>query len=209
MQRIIRTRGFPMSQDATNPKVDAILAKAKKWQAEMLALRAIAQECPLVEDVKWGQPCYTLDGTNVVLIHAFKDYCALLFMKGALLKNASGLLIQQTENVQSARQIRFTSLDDIKKQKKLVKAHILEAIEIEKAGLKVAFKKPTDYEVPEELHHVFDQDTAFKEAFYALTPGRQRSYLLHFSTAKQSKTRTARIEKSKSTVFEGRGHNEM
>lgn len=198
-----------MSHNVSNPKVDAILAKAKRWQAEMLALRAIAQECPLVEDVKWGKPCYTLDGTNVVLIHAFKDYCAFLFMKGALLKNASSLLIQQTENVQSARQIRFTSLDEIMKQKKQVKAHILEAIEVEKAGLKVAFKKPTDYEVPEELQHEFDQDPAFKEAFFALTPGRQRGYLLHFSTAKQSKTRTARIEKAKPAVFEGRGYNEM
>lgn len=192
-----------------NPKVDAYLAKSKHWQAEQKALRAIALSCPLVEDMKWGKPCYTLDGTNVVLIHAFKEYCAFLFIKGALLKNTSGLLVQQTDNVQSARQIRFTSVEQISKQKALVKAHILEAIAVEKAGLKVAFKKPSDYEVPEELQRAFDQDPAYKEAFYALTPGRQRSYLLHFSTAKQSKTRVTRIEKARPTVFEGRGHNEM
>lgn len=200
-----------MSKTSHNktPKVEAYLANAKRWQAEQTALRAIAQECPLEEDFKWGCPCYTFNGSNVVLIHAFKDYCAYLFMKGALLKNSDGILVQQTENVQSARQIRFTSLDQIKKLKPKLKAHILEAIEVEKAGLKVEFKQATDYEVAEELQAEFDADASFKDAFQALTPGRQRGWLLHISSAKQSKTRTTRIEKAKPLIYEGRGFNEM
>jgi uncharacterized protein YdeI (YjbR/CyaY-like superfamily) len=170
----------------TNPKVDAYLNRSERWQAEMTALRALLLECPLTEDLKWGVPCYTLDGKNVVLIHAFKEYCALLFHKGALMKDPDGVLIQQTDNVQSARQIRFTSLDEIQRMQNLLKSYVHEAVEVEKAGLKVVHKTVAEFAVPEEFERALAADDALKSAFEALTPGRQRAYLLHFSSAKQS-----------------------
>lgn len=192
-----------MSQ--TNPKVDAYLKRNERWQAEMAALRALLLECPLVEDLKWGVPCYTLDGKNVVLIHAFKDYCALLFHKGALMKDPDCVLIQQTENVQSARQIRFTGVDEIQRMQNLIKSYVHEAIEVEKAGLKVVHNAVSEFAVPEEFGTALARDGALKAAFDALTPGRQRAYLLHFSSAKQSATRQARIEKCRPKIMEGKG----
>ncbi len=171
----------------------------------MAALRALLLECPLVEDLKWGVPCYTLDGKNVVLIHAFKDYCALLFHKGALMKDPDCVLIQQTENVQSARQIRFTGVDEIQRMQNLIKSYVHEAIEVEKAGLKVVHKSVSEFAIPEEFGTVLAGDGALKAAFDALTPGRQRAYLLHFSSAKQSATRQARIEKCRPKIMEGKG----
>lgn len=189
----------------TNPKVDAYLKRNERWQSEMTALRALLLECPLTEDLKWGVPCYTLDGKNVVLIHAFKDYCALLFHKGALMKDPDGVLIQQTDNVQSARQIRFTSLDEIHRMQNLIKSYVHEAIEVEKAGLKVAYKPVAEFAVPEEFERALAADDALKSAFEALTPGRQRAYLLHFSSAKQSATRQNRIEKCRPKIMAGKG----
>lgn len=191
-----------------NPKVDFYFNKANKWQEEINKLRAIALECQLNEDLKWGCPCYTLGKGNVVLIHVFKEYCAFLFFKGALLKDEYGILIQQTENVQAARQLRFTDMREIIESEAVIKSYIFEAIEVEKAGLKVELKKTREYEVPEELQFQFDEDSSFKMAFEALTPGRQRAYLLHFSDAKQSKTRLARIEKYKPTIMNGLGLND-
>lgn len=182
--------------------------KPTQWQQEYKLLRKICLDTELTEELKWGKPCYTLNGQNVVLIHGFKEYCALLFHKGALLKDSDDLLIQQTENVQSARQMRFTSKQEITKLQKTIKAYIKEAIEVEKAGLKVELKKTKEYPVPDELEQKFKEDGNFKKAFKALTPGRQRGYLLHFSQAKQSKTRTSRIEKAIPAIFEGKGHNE-
>lgn len=192
----------------TNPKVDAYLRRNERWQAEMIALRDLLLDCPLVEDLKWGVPCYTLDSKNVVLIHAFKDYCALHFHKGALMKDPDGVLIQQTENVQSARQIRFTGLDEIRRMENLIKSYVHEAIEVEKAGLKVAHKTVAEFAVPEELRAAFEKEPALKSAFEALTPGRQRAYLLHFSSAKQAVTRENRIEKCRSKIMEGKGLND-
>ncbi len=189
----------------TNPKVDAYLKRNVRWQAEMTALRALLLDCPLVEDLKWGVPCYTLDGKNVVLIHGFKDYCALLFHKGALMQDPDGILIQQTENVQSARQIRFTGLDEIQRMQNLIKSYIHEAIEVEKAGLKVVHKSVAEFAVPEEFATALASDEALKSAFEALTPGRQRAYLLHFSSAKQSGTRQSRIEKCRPKIMAGKG----
>lgn len=189
----------------TNPKVDAYLKRNERWQAEMAALRDLLLECRLVEDLKWGVPCYTLDGKNVVLIHAFKDYCALLFHKGALMKDPEGILVQQTENVQSARQIRFTSLEEIRRMQNLLKSYVHEAIEVEKAGLKVVHKTISEFAVPEEFKVALDADEALKAAFDALTPGRQRAYLLHFSSAKQSATRESRIEKCRPRILAGKG----
>ncbi|HWU64186.1 MAG TPA: DUF1801 domain-containing protein [Ensifer sp.] len=189
----------------TNPKVDAYLKRNERWQAEMAALRALMLDCPLTEDLKWGVPCYTLDGKNVVLIHAFKDYCALLFHKGALVKDPEGILIQQTENVQSARQIRFSGLDEIRRMENLIKSYVHEAIEVERSGLKVAHKSVAEFAVPEELTEAFAADDALKAAFEALTPGRQRAYLLHFSSAKQSVTRQSRIEKCRPKIMDGKG----
>src|SRR6185437_10479998 len=157
-----------------NPKVDAVLSKAKKWQEEFERLRTIILSCGLTEELKWGAPCYTFEERNIVLIHGFKEYCALLFFKGALLKDANGILIQQTENVQSARQIRFTNVREIVKLKPILKAYIHEAIEVEKAGLKVNLKKTKEFKMPEELQNKLDEIPALKTAFYALTPGRQR-----------------------------------
>jgi uncharacterized protein YdeI (YjbR/CyaY-like superfamily) len=188
-----------------NPKVDAFFAKDQPWLEEMRGLREIALETGLREEFKWGWPCYTVEGKNVVLIHAFKEYCALLFMKGALLKDPDGLLIRQTENVNSSRQIRFTGLKDIVPRGAGLKAYVLEAIEVEKAGLKVAKKTDADYPRPKEFVQKLAEAPALKTAFEALTPGRQRGYLLHFAAAKQSKTRAARIEKCAPLILAGKG----
>jgi uncharacterized protein YdeI (YjbR/CyaY-like superfamily) len=188
-----------------NPKVDWFFSKAKKWQEEFEKLRTIILDCGLTEELKWGCPCYTIQKSNIVLIHGFKEYCALLFMKGALLNDDNGVLIQQTENVQSARQIRFTNIRDIYDMEPILKAYIYEAIEVEKAGLKVNYKKATEFKIPEEFQNKLDEDPALKTAFYALTPGRQRGYLLYFSSAKQSKTREARIEKYTKQILKGKG----
>lgn len=189
----------------TNPKVDAVLNKAKKWKEEFEKLREIILDCDLTEELKWGQPCYTLGKSNIVLMHGFKEYCALLFFKGALLKDAKGILVQQTENVQAARQIRFSTIQDIVKLQATIKTYIKEAIKVEKSGLTVEFKKTTEFETPEEFQTKLDEMPALKTAFEALTPGRQRAYLLHFSAAKQSKTRTARVEKHVQQILDGKG----
>ena len=197
-----------MAASDMNPKVDAILGKAEKWQEEFTKLRRIALSCPLTEELKWGQPCYSPEGANVVLIHGFKEYCALLFFKGALLKDANGILVRQTENVQSARQIRFTSVKEITKLEPVLKAYIREAIEVEKAGMEVEFKKTSEFTVPEEFEKTLKGNVNLKKAFEALTPGRQRAYLLHFAGAKQSKTREARIEKCVPLILSGKGLND-
>lgn len=191
-----------------NPKVDGFLKKAKKWRTEMESLRSIVLACGLTEEVKWGQPCYTLEGSNIVLIHAFKEYCALLFFKGALLKDTKGILVQQTKNVQAARQLRFTGTAQIDKQKSTITSYIREAIKVEKTGLKVKFKKTSEFEMPQEFQRKLDKNAALKRAFDALTPGRQRAYLLHFASAKQSKTREARIEKCMPRILDGLGLND-
>jgi uncharacterized protein YdeI (YjbR/CyaY-like superfamily) len=189
----------------TNPKVDAVLRRATKWQEEFETLRTIVLDCQVAEELKWYQPCYTYQKRNIVLIHGFKEYCALLFFKGALLKDAKGILIQQTENVQAARQIRFTNVREIVKIKPILKAYIREAIEVEKAGLKVKLKKTSDFKTPEEFQNKLDEIPALKTAFAALTPGRQRAYLFYFSAAKQSKTRASRVEKYMRQIFNGKG----
>jgi uncharacterized protein YdeI (YjbR/CyaY-like superfamily) len=191
-----------------NPKVDWYFTKAEKWQKEVEQLRTIVLDCDLTEELKWGCPCYTFEKKNIVLIHVFKEYCALLFFKGALLKDKKGTLIQQTENVQAARQIRFTNLKEIVKLKAIVKACIYEAIEVEEAGLKVPLKKTKEFPMPEEFKSKLDKKPALKKAFEALTPGRQRAYLLHFSAAKQPKTRESRIEKSVPQIMKGIGLND-
>lgn len=188
-----------------HPKVDSVIDKEEKWQAAFQKLREIALECQLDEDLKWGCPCYSHQGGNVVLIHGFKEYCALLFFKGALLGDPEGILIQQTENVQSARQIRFTSLKQIAGMARVLKAYIYEAIEVEKAGLKVKLKKTADYPIPEEFQVKLDKMPALRKAFEALTPGRQRGYIFYFSSAKQSKTRASRVEKYIPQILEGKG----
>ncbi|HEY0610031.1 MAG TPA: YdeI family protein [Chitinophaga sp.] len=188
-----------------NPKVDSVIDKEEKWQKEFEKLREIVLECQLDEDLKWGCPCYSYQGGNVVLIHGFKEYCALLFFKGALLGDPEGILIQQTENVQSARQIRFTSLKQISGMARVLKAYVYEAIEVEKAGLKVKLKKTAEYPVPEEFQLKLDKMPALRKAFEALTPGRQRGYIFYFSSAKQSKTRASRVEKYIPQILEGRG----
>lgn len=188
-----------------NPKVDFFFEKDSQWQKEYEKLRIICLGCGLDEVLKWGQPCYAYEGKNVVLIHGFKEYCALLLFKGALLGDLNGILIQQTENVQSARQIRFTNVKEITKLGATLKAYIYEAIEVEKAGLKVALKKTAEYAVPEEFQTQLDKQPKLKKAFEVLTPGRQRAYLFHFSQAKQSKTRQARIEKYIPQILNGKG----
>ena len=188
-----------------NPKVDWYFNKPSQWQEAFNLLRTIALETGLGEELKWGHPCYTLHGKNVVLMHGFKDYCALLFHKGALLKDDANILIQQTENVQSARQIRFTSIKEIKKLAPVLKAYIHNAIEVEKAGTKVPLKKTKEFEMPEEFANALKEMPELKNAFYALTPGRQRGYLLHFSSAKRSKTREARIEKNVDRILAAKG----
>lgn len=190
------------------PKVDAFINKATQWQAEMSALRAIILECGLTEELKWYQPVYTYQDSNVLIIGAFKEYCSLSFFKGALLTDPNGVLSKPGENTQSAKLIRFTSVDQIKKLKPVIKAFIKEAIANEKAGKKVTFKKITEHSMPEELHAAFKVDPPFKKAFQALTPGRQRAYLLHFSGAKQSSTRISRIEKCRPQIMQGKGMNE-
>lgn len=194
-----------MATTKLNPKVDGFLRKAKNWKEEFEALREIVLDCDLTEDFKWMHPCYTFEDKNVVIIHGFKEYCALLFHKGSLLKDPHGILIQQTENVQAARQIRFTNVEQIKEMQLMIKEYIYEAIEVEKAGLQVEFKKTTEYTVPEELENKFVEIPELKEAFEALTPGRQRAYLFYFSGAKQSKTREARIEKYLPNILDGKG----
>lgn len=191
-----------------NPKVDRFFRKAKKWREEMEALREIVLACEVTEDLKWGKPCYTADEKNVVIIHAFKEYCALLFCKGALLKDRKGILIQQTENVQAARQVRCTGLPEITKLAPVLKAYIKEAIAVEKAGLEVKYKKTSEFPVVEEFQEALNGDGALRKAFAALTPGRQRGYLLYFAAAKRSKTREARIEKCTPLIFDGKGWNE-
>ncbi len=191
-----------------NPKVDEFINNAKSWQEEYIKLRSIILDCELTEEFKWMHPCYTLNNKNIVLIHGFKEYVALLFHKGALLKDLEGILVQQTENVQAARQIRFTNLQEIVEKEAVIKAYIHEAIAVEEAGLEVELKKNEEYSVPEELQQKFAENPAFKEAFEALTPGRQRAYLLHFSQAKQAKTREARIEKYLPHILEGKGLND-
>jgi len=192
-----------------NPKVDFFFNKTSKWQQEYALLRKIILQTELTEELKWGCPCYTFQKTNVVLIHGFKEYCALLFHKGALLKNTDALLIQQTENVQAARQIRFTSLQQIKDLESTLKSYIYEAIEVERAGLKVELKKTSEFNMPDEFRQVLDEYIELKTAFEALTPGRQRGYLLHFSQPKQSKTRESRIEKCIPQILEGKGLNDL
>ena len=191
--------------NGTNPKVDFYFDKASKWQEEYNRLRMIVLDCGLTEELKWGCPCYTYENKNVVLIHGFKEYCALLFMKGALMNDAKNILIQQTENVQSGRQVRFTGAEEITKLRATLKAYIYEAIEIEKAGLKVELKKTVEYTMPEELKSTLDKNAALKKAFKALTPGRQRGYIFYISSAKQAKTREARIEKYISHIMAGKG----
>jgi uncharacterized protein YdeI (YjbR/CyaY-like superfamily) len=186
-----------------NPKADWYFNNAKKWQQESKKLRTIVLDCGLTEELKWGKPCYSFEGSNVVLIHGFKEYCALLFFKGALLKDAKGILVQQTENVQAARQIRFTNVREIAKMEKTIKAYIKEARE--KAGLEVPYKKTSEFKMPEEFQNKLNELPGLKTAFEALTPGRQRGYLLYFSAAKQSKTREARIEKFTPQILNGKG----
>ena len=191
-----------------NPKVDFYFNKDKNWQEEIRKLRTIVLDCGLDEELKWGCPCYVFEKTNIVLIHVFKEYCALLFFKGALLHDPNGILIQQTKNVQSARQIRFTNTGEIVKMKSILKACIYEAIEVERAGLKVKLKKTAEFSIPEEFQKKLDKNRALKTAFNALTPGRQRGYLFYFSQPKQSKTRQSRVEKSIPQILKGEGLND-
>jgi uncharacterized protein YdeI (YjbR/CyaY-like superfamily) len=191
-----------------NPKVDFFFNKAKQWQEEYKKLRTIILDCGLTEEYKWMHPCYTFQESNVVLIHGFKEYCAILFIKGALLKDAKRVLIQQTENVQAGRQIRFTNVGEIVKLEPILKTYIHEAIEVEKAGLKVKLKKTADYKIPKELQNKLDENLALKEAFYALTPGRQRGYIYYFSQPKLSKTRETRVEKCIDRILDGMGLND-
>ena len=198
-----------MTKNRMNPNVDFFFSRAKQWHEEFEKLRTIILDCGLTEELKWGCPCYTFQKRNVVLIHGFKEYCGLLFFKGALLKDSNGILIQQTKTVQAARQIRFTGLREIVKLKPILKAYINEAIEAEKAGLKVNFKKTSEFDVAEEFQNKLDEIPALKTAFDALTPGRQRAYLHYFSQPKQSKTRTGRVEKCMPQILIGKGLNDQ
>jgi len=197
-----------MTKSEMNPDVDFFFDKASQWQKEYEKLRTIILECGLTEELKWGCPCYTFENSNIVLIHGFKEYCALLFFKGALLADPDGILIQQTENVQSARQVRFTNVRDIVKMERVLKAYIYEAIEVERGGLKVKLKQTSDFKIPSEFQNKLNKNSALKKAFNALTPGRQRAYIFHFSQPKQSKTREARIEKYIQQILEGKGLND-
>ena len=195
-----------MTTSKTNPQVDAFLSEAEKWQEEFKKLRKlILASGDLAEELRWGKPCYTFQKANIILIHGFKEYCAVLFTKGALLKDPKGILVQQTENVQAARQVRFTNVREIVQLESTLKAYIHEAIEAEKAGLKVEYKKTSEFKVPEEFQSKLDRIPALKTAFNALTPGRQRGYLLYFSSAKQSKTRQERVEKWMPQILKGKG----
>ena len=197
-----------MANSKTNPTVDFYFSKAKKWQEEIEKLRTIVLDCGLTEELKWGCPCYTLNENNIVLIHTFKEYCALLFFKGALLKDTNGVLIQQTKNVQAGRQIRFTDAKEITGLKTTIKVYIKEAIEVENAGLKVELKKPEEFSIPEEFKTKLNKNAALKTAFKTLTPGRQRTYLLYFSSAKQAKTREERVAKYTKQILNGKGLND-
>lgn len=188
-----------------NPKCDGFFKKAKQWREEFEKLRGIILDYPLTEELKWGKPCYTFKESNVVLIHGFKEYCALLFFKGALLKDAKDILVQQTENVQAARQIRFTGVREIVKMTPILKAYVKEAIEVEKAGLQVNYKKTSEFTLPEEFQRKLNELPALKKAYAALTPGRQRGYILYFSQPKQSKTRESRVEKCVQQILNGKG----
>ena len=191
-----------------NPKVDAFLSRTEKWRKEFETLRTILLGCGLNEDFKWMHPCYTFEKRNIVLIHGFKEYCALLFFKGALLKDANGILVQQTRNVQAARQIRFTHVREIAKLERTLKAYVFEAVEVEKAGLKVKYKRTSDFSIPGEFQNKLDKIPALKAAFDRLTPGRQRAYLFYFSQPKQSKTRASRVEKHVQQILKGKGLND-
>ena len=195
--------------EGMNPRVDVFLSKAKEWQEEFEKLRVIILDCQLTEELKWGVPCYTFQKSNIVLMHGFKEYCALLFFKGALLHDAHGVLIKQTENVQAGRQIRFTNVREIVAMETILKAYIYEAVEVEKAGMEVNFKKTTEFNIPEEFQNKLAEISALKTAFDALTPGRQRAYILYFSAAKQSKTRESRVEKCMPQILNGKGLNDQ
>ncbi|MCM3456217.1 YdeI family protein [Heyndrickxia oleronia] len=197
-----------MTNSQVNPKVEEFFSKSKKWKEEYVKLREIVLDCGLTEEYKWMHPCYTYETKNIVLIHGFKEYCALLFHKGALLQDTNGILIQQTENVQAARQIRFTNVQEIIELETILKSYINEAIQVEKAGLEVNFKKNTEMKIPEELQNKFNEIPELKTAFEALTPGRQRAYTLYFSSPKQSKTRESRIEKYQQHILNGKGLND-
>lgn len=197
-----------MTNSQVNPKVEEFFSKSKKWKEEYVKLREIVLDCGLTEEYKWMHPCYTYETKNIVLIHGFKEYCALLFHKGALLQDISGILIQQTENVQAARQIGFTNVQEIVELETILKSYINEAIQVEKAGLEVNFKKNTEMKIPEELQNKFNEIPELKTAFEALTPGRQRAYTLFFSSPKQSKTRESRIEKYQQHILNGKGLND-
>src|SRR5262245_9491160 len=188
-----------------NPKVDGYLKRAKKWREEFEKLRVIILDCGLTEELKWGHPCYAFQKSNIVLIHGFKEYCALLFFKGALLKDPKGILVQQTQNVQAARQIRFTNVQEIVKMEPILKSYIQQAIEVERAGLNVDYKKTSEFKIPEEFQRKLDEHPALKTAFGALTPGRQRAYILYFSAPKQSKTRESRVDKYMPQILNGKG----
>jgi uncharacterized protein YdeI (YjbR/CyaY-like superfamily) len=192
-----------------NPQVDVFFSKAKQWREEYGKLRMIALDCQLTEELKWGKPCYSFQKKNIFLIHGFKEYCALLFFKGVLLKDSDGILVQQTENVQAGRQIRFTNVREIVEMKAVLKTYIREAIEVESAGLEVNFKKTTEFNIPEEFQNRLAEIPALKTAFRALTPGRQRAYLLHFSAPKQSKTRALRVEKCMQQILIGKGMDDQ
>ncbi|MDH5162317.1 YdeI/OmpD-associated family protein [Heyndrickxia oleronia] len=197
-----------MTNSQVNPKIEEFFSKSKKWKEEYVKLREIVLDCGLTEEYKWMHPCYTYETKNIVLIHGFKEYCALLFHKGALLQDINGILIQQTENVQAARQIRFTNVQEIVELETILKSYINEAIQVEKAGLEVNFKKNTEMKIPEELQNKFNEIPELKTAFEALTPGRQRAYTLYFSSPKQSKTRESRIEKYLQHILNGKGLND-
>lgn len=191
-----------------NPKVDAFIGRAGKWQGEYAELRRIILDCGLKEELKWGCPCYTVDNANIVVMHGFKEYCAILFFKGSLMEDPKGILIQQTKNVQAGRQIRFTSRVEIVENRPVLKAYVREAIRVERAGLKVKLKETSEFPVPVEFQRRLDSMPDLKTAFHALTPGRQRSYIFYFSTAKQSKTRESRIEKHMQRIIDGKGLND-
>jgi uncharacterized protein YdeI (YjbR/CyaY-like superfamily) len=195
--------------EGINEKVNFYFEKEVKWQEEVKQLRLIALDCNLMEELKWGTPCYTLDGRNIVLIHTFKEYCALLFFKGALMKDEKGILIQQSKNVQATRQIRFTSLKEITQLKKDLKAYVFQAIEIEKSGAKVVLKKVSEFEMADEFKTKINEMPSLKKAFESLTPGRQRAYLLHFSQPKQSQTRESRVLKCIPQILNGMGLNDI
>ena len=188
-----------------NPKVDEYLRRAEKWRKEFERLRTIALGCELTEELKWGQPCYTLQNKNIVVIQGFKDYCAILFFKGALLKDAEGLLVKPGEHTQASRQIRFSNVQEIVRLQRVLTAYIHQAIDVEKAGLKVTLRKTADLEMPEEFQTKLDESPALKKAFCALTPGRQRGYLFYFSQAKQAKTRESRVDECSGQILKGKG----